>query len=679
MEDLKKQTALRLAQEHNEPPLQHEIYVSGSGHQQQQGGQFHVRSPNANNNYAFSSSDLLVTPPRRVQHPQDFHSQDNNKQYLADGTPIVYLNPDNEQRQVQRLEQPERQQSHIQQQSGGYLGASGYKHTNGMPPQDQNAMPVGVGGSRMMESHQSDNYTHSVGQQTMTRTVQPLQPTSIASFPPNTMHLQHQQSFISYSPDGPHLSATITRSSNALKSKLPHGLTVHELKEMTKARLQSEAAEKSNEFREVQPISRDRVSPLDFDSGESPRDRAMSRDSSSAGRINSAHATSYFQNHQVAPKIIQTQLQPQSQILQPGGNPSNVPGGATPSSFRAVAARNDTWDSTSVASHNSTIYSDNFNSSESASEVGSFSHSNHRNRSFTYPAVQVVQLLDASNISSNNFGYKDSRSFSNRSPIQPQPQASPHRGAGLIGGQPLINAAVGENRRRAVTLSPNTGSILEDRPLRYDARRGDRLDIPSFSPARADATSLSAAPSAQNQNRGYSPVLEQLGLGLDSSYMSNGTESSGVFRGGTTTVGSSLPGISQMSSREQESLRGFPSNTKNEPDVFRSLSSVETRAAAPPPGFMISSASPRGQTAFSRVGSLDGYCNVRSKDNWEANTNFQINESLQSPEETLISDFGSVLNLSGPDRRDRERASTYTFGSTRSHDNNLHSKENFRF
>jgi hypothetical protein len=79
-------------------------------------------------------------------------------QYLAEGIPIVYLNPDNEQRQVQRLEQPERQQSHIQQQSGGYLGASGHKHTNGMPPQDQNAMPPGIAGSRMLVSKSSVDF-----------------------------------------------------------------------------------------------------------------------------------------------------------------------------------------------------------------------------------------------------------------------------------------------------------------------------------------------------------------------------------------------------------------------------------------------------------------------------------------------------------------------------------------
>lgn len=38
-----------------------------------------------------------------------------------------------------------------------------------------------------------------------------------------------------------------TFGANSSSNKLPHGLTVHELKEMTKARLQAEAAEKWKE------------------------------------------------------------------------------------------------------------------------------------------------------------------------------------------------------------------------------------------------------------------------------------------------------------------------------------------------------------------------------------------------------------------------------------------------
>lgn len=617
MEDLKKQTALRLAQENNDHPLHRDIHL------RQQGGQLYPRNLNSNN-YAYSSPD---------------HRQ-----------------------QLQHL--PPQEQHYLMQQNGGYLGAPGY---NPMSPQDQNVMPPGIADNHMVESHQTGNY--------MPRATQPLQPTSGVGLPPNTMYMPQQQPFTSYSPDVPHHGRSMNRNNtNTVKHKLPHGLTVHELKEMTKARLQSEAIEKSHEYAETQAaVARDRVSPLDFDSGEPLRDRAMSRDSSTAGRINNNQVSPYLQNHQVAPKMVQTQVQPQSQM---GFHQSNVLGGAPSPSFRQ-AARNDTWESTSVASHNSTIYSDNLGS-ESASD-GSFIHnSNHRNRSFTYPAAQGVQSLDTANTLAPSYGQKESRSFSNPSPVQ----ASPHRGAGLIGGQSLFNAAVGGNRRRAVTLSPNTGSILEDRPVRYNSvESGDRLEIPNFSSGISDTTNLSTALPTQNLSRGYSPVLEHLGLGLDNSFVSNGTESSNIFRGSAIQNRSTLPGISQMGSREQDIHRVFSST--NNSDAFRSPSVSETRASAPPPGFSASSASPRGQTAFSRVASMDGYCNTYRKSSWEPignNNNNQINISDLSPETTLVADFGSLLDLSGSDRRDRERASTYTFGSTQSHGiKNPHFKDGSRF
>ncbi len=487
----------------------------------------------------------------------------------------------------------------------------------------------------------------------MSHATRPLQPVSQGGLPPNTMYSQHQQQFTAYPVDGNHFRSISVNNASAVKPKLPHGLTVHELKEMTKARLQSEGIEKTNEYAEIQAaVPRDRISPLDFDAGEPVRDRTMSRDSSS-GRVNGNQVPSYsVQNPQVSPKMIQAQGQPQLLTGVHLGGPSS-------SSFRAVAPRKDTWDSTSVASHNSTIYSDNLGS-ESASDGGSFAHNPNRIRSFTSPSG--LQSLDITNSSGASSGHKESRLFTNPSPVQ----ASPHRGAGLIGGHSLFNAAVGGNRRRAVTLSPNNGSILEDRPVRYDSIESvDRLDIPSFSSGLSDTPNLSAVMPTQNFNRGYSPVLEQLGLGLDNSYVSNEAETNNVFRGSATKNGSSLPGISQMSSMEQEIHLSFPSNTTNNSRVFRSPSAVETRAAAPPPGFTPFDASPEGQAAFSRVGSMDGYCNRNRKSSWDPSTIHKTNISDLSPEATLVADFGSLLDLSGSDRRDRERASTYTFGSNK--------------
>ena len=470
------------------------------------------------------------------------------------------------------------------------------------------------------------------------RMTQQLQPTTPFSTPVHIHDLQYVQQNTFNTTNGSLHSTTSTTS----KHKLPHGLTVYELKEMTKARLQSEAAEKSNGRNEVQEICRDRVSPLDFDSGDQVRDRTFSRDSSLSSRMNNNPVEFYPQNQQFAPNATQVQGQPQSQLLNSGLHPvpSMLGGGAAPSSFRTTRSRTDTWESTSVASHNSTIHSENL-SSESTSEVGSFSHSGHRNRAFTCPAVQPDKPLDAMSNTTSGL-YNDSRSFSSPSPVQ----ASPRRGPGMIGGTSLFNAAVGGNRCRAVTLSPNTDSILEDRPFHYDAfESGDRLEIPNFSGGISGATTLSAATPSQTRQRDYSPVLEQ--LGLDSSYLSNGTDSNSVFRSLATSSMSPLQGITQTGSRELDSLNEFQPITKNKSDIF-SEQAIETRIAAPPPGFVTASSSPIGNTAFSIVGSLDGYSN--------------INRSHLLSEDNVLSDFGSLLDLSGP-RDDRERANTYTFGS----------------
>lgn len=666
MEDLKKQTALRLAQEQNESPLHQHIYVSGGGRQQQLGV---IRPCNLNNNnYAVPSTDLPVTYPRQVQNNQDYQSQ-QQQQHTRDGV----SNDDTDLRHLQHLTSQERQQYCDQQQKPfRYFDGSVYNQTSYMLPQDQNAIPRNVSEHQFLESHHAGNYTQSIDQQMMSRSTQPLQPASTVCVPPNSMHLKHQQPPTSYSPDGSQLSTMTRNNPNTLKTKLPHGLTVYELKEMTKARLQSEAAEKSNEYSDIQALARDRVSPLDFDSGEAMRERAFSRDSSSAGRINNNHVTSYLQHHQVAPKVVQTQLQSQPQMLQTGLHQSSVLGGGNvPSNFRVSTSRNDTWDSTSVASHNSTIYSENLGS-ETASEVGSFGPTNHRNRSFTYPAVQCFQPLDVSTTFTSN-GFKESRSFSNPSPVQ----ASPHRGSGMIGGQSLFNAAVGGNRRRAVTLSPNTGSILEDRPLRYNnTDSGDRLEIPNFSSGMSDSTSLSAGPPTQTLQRDYSPVLEQLGLGLDNSYLSNRNETSGVFRSVAVKNGSPLPGISQIGSREHDGLQSF-STTNNPSNLFRGAPTIESTVAAAPAGFIASNNSPRSQTAFSR---FDRDPNINRKSNLEPGSNFETLKSQLNLECNLVTDLGSVLDLSGSGGRlDRERGSVYALDSSRSHNNNSHFKNGFQF
>ena len=94
---------------------------------------------------------------------------------------------------------------------------------------------------------------------------------------------------------------------------------------------------------------------------------------------------------------------------------------------------------------------------------------------------------------------------------------------------------------------------------------------------------------------------------------------------------------------------------------------------------MTTSASPNNKTAFSRVGSLDQYSGINSRSKLELSENIQIRKLCPSSEETLVNDFGSVLDLSGSGRRDRERANTYTFGSRLTNGGNSNLKDSFLF
>jgi len=614
MEDLKRQTALRLAQEQTTEP---------STQQLGNVGQF---PSHHNNNHAYSATTPTESYPQQT-------------------------NP---------LQHQQNQQQHI--------GAPSYD-LNYMQPQNQNIIPAGPPPAdiHLLGSHHTNNYVHEplIDLQMMPCTAhQPLQPVSTMCISPNSMQQQHQSSLLT-SHDSSHITSIVrnTNSNSMSTHKLPHGLTVYELKEMTKARLQFEAAEKSEEGGENQATPRDRgVSPLDFETSELIREN---------GNYNSfGTAVAYLPNHQMAPTMLQAQQQQQSssQVFQSGFHPSNtIGGGAVLQSFRATTGRTDTWESTSVASHNSTIYSENLGS-ESTSEVGSFGQcSSNRNRSFTYPAGQVYRSSDGAHTSNE---YKESYSFSNPSSTQ----ASPHGSTGIIGApSPSFNAAVARNRRRAVTLSPNTGSILEERPLRHETLgAGDRLEIPTFnfSPATF-AASLSVAPPIQTNQRGYSPVFEK--LGLDNSFLSNGSGPSGVFRNVMSNNGSALPvsPLSQVGLRDHEI-------TKNNPYFLKETASTETRFPAPPPGFSTSITASNRHTAFSRCGSVDSVPESSSSKNGK--NCLGHNRSHIVSEDNLVSDFGSVLDLSGSlGRPDRERANTYTFGSNQTFGNNSCIPGGFRF
>lgn len=408
---------------------------------------------------------------------------------------------------------------------------------------------------------------------------------------------------------------------------------------MTKARLQSEAAEKSNERCDNLGSYRDQgVSPLDFDNGELSKEEAdcisyLPKSSRVKNQVSNQISNMYH---------VQQHLS--SRMLSSGYSQPTIIGGSSVSqSFWTVpisgTARSETWESTSVASYNSTIYSDNLGS-ESNSEVASFGQGiSNRNRSFTYPANQIQRLSDLSNTSNV---YKELTKISNSSSTHASPRG---HAVGVIGAPSSFDAAVGGNRQRAVTLSPNTGSIAENRPLRFDNIVSyDRLQVPNLAlPPVTPGASQSLSQGNPSNQRTYSPVLENLGL------FSNETLSD-VFQTvkASDTLSLGVSPESEIGVRDHDII-------KNCSFSLRDSARTENRVPAPPPGF--------SKTAFSRVGSISSVpeC-INSRKNCRGQTNdIQYNRSYIDSENIIANQFSSVLDLD--DRPDRQRANTFTFGA----------------
>jgi hypothetical protein len=266
------------------------------------------------------------------------------------------------------------------------------------------------------------------------------------------------------------------------QGKLTHGLTVQELKQMTRARLQAEAAEK---------VETDRLSPLDFDAPlqDAPRERTYSRDSTGRGPVVSSESNNSI------PSLVQVGSNGRQVQSSPGPRQQNY----SSTDYGLPSQQQHSWDgnmqqqpkmdSLDNASTNS------FNNSVISDNVGSDS-------AFSGGGIGGVLSQSDSDFSTGQFNrYKDN----GRSGIA-SASASP---AAAKQNMFAFDAAVGGNRRRAVTLSPNPGSILEDRPHfdqdvanipRFD---GQDLAIPSF--ASAGGVSLLAARSRAHSSSGVLP------------------------------------------------------------------------------------------------------------------------------------------------------------------------------
>jgi len=227
--------------------------------------------------------------------------------------------------------------------------------------------------------------------------------------------------------------------SNA-KSKLPHGLTVQELKEMTKARLQAEAAELNDKDYSGIPTNATQTYQ------QSPHQQQMLQSSVQDG-IREGPCDNTYSDQRVVP-VSNTSAMGfnKDRILQPN---SSSPSASGPPGFQSYASQGslsspgiqgrdswhqqqhakETWETGSVASHNSTINSEYLGreSPYTPDEVSDMPF----NRTLSYPSGNL------------GLGNVDRNFDSSHAP--------------LGDGSYFDNSGLNANRRRASTLSPRQG------------------------------------------------------------------------------------------------------------------------------------------------------------------------------------------------------------------------------
>lgn len=218
-------------------------------------------------------------------------------------------------------------------------------------------------------------------------------------------------------------NASVDVSSQGAKSKLPHGLTVHELKEMTKARLQAEAAEKRDTTDPMSSVPSTVRVASDF------RERTQSPHLTSGG------TPSYNANTPISLFVENNDFINISQSRE---------------SSWAQDARADAWETASVSTATSDFYG-----SESAYSTG---------------MNGVCSMEDANGVSyigpSRSFSASNVMGGSQEPPVafDSSQQLNVATSGSYFDSQPAFTTP---NRHRAATMSPRMGlsNLHEDRPF----------------------------------------------------------------------------------------------------------------------------------------------------------------------------------------------------------------------
>lgn len=380
-------------------------------------------------------------------------------------------------------------------------------------------------------------------------------------------------------------------SSDSSKAKLPHGLTVHELKEMTKARLQAEASDKR----------------------EAPCSECSTTTSTRAERDSKA------------PSPTTGPSPPPPPPGAPGLNHRNLQSPYLDSSFNQESWSNDS------------------RNNNEAWETGSAS-----TQASSYMMGAEQSFGTASSFPMDDMGAPNrTRSFSANNAIGMAPAS--RENATSSPGLPVFETGISftPNRRRAVTLSPRLGlsHLHEDRPVFLGKHKGPSL--PAFSSSRT-ATPPPVLPRSK-----ISPFMPSDQGRFDSSGFHVGsTVESNRER---TSSAASMPGMSRTAedfSMDSGPLSGFVAVLEDHvggvsvtglSDVFRE-----------PPGVPTADSSNDYQLS-QRGSSDDSFGEPRERaSTWCAPTRNAVDmfgpgliSRTAGTEDALADDLASILKLSG--------------------------------